>query len=275
MDYEFKVIENDQNNNIIFLKENKDTLIRLINQCFNQKYTKYNEIQYLDMGDMFLCYYDAKIIGIALGYRVEPEKLNYNVMVTENPVNAYDSRYIYNYDYEDDDDEDDEDDDDEQEDEKEGGENYKTTRDTKIHPVSLGVYGKPLKYHRDIDVNPVIFSLCKDMGYKKVGRFLLENIEKYYRGLGIQRLYLYAESTKHREQLLRAHNDAVTKRDDDKLNDIREKYKKDQERLIKYYQEMGFKIYENHYLLEYLPIGPTQFYQNVMFLNILYKDIQN
>lgn len=98
-----------------------------------------------------------------------------------------------------------------------------------------------------------IQNLCKDKNYKDVGRTMIQKIGEHYKSLGIDTIYLSAESTNHRDTL----TNALTQMLQDKqtpenilttaAEDALVLYQSDQISLCNYYEKIGFTLLSDVY----------------------------
>lgn len=210
---------------IITGEEEKITFVtenndRLKTMINNCFYTESNDMSFLTRGDICLCMHSNTIAGIATINNTSVVKCNKN-------ISTYDSLLYDCY---------------------ESDDKYYATE---LKTNDSFAFKFVLLY-------PVLYSLCKDLLFKHVGRFLIKNIEDHYKKY--KYLYLSPESGKYRNELNAAH------KNNEHLEDINDKYKKSQKSLINYYESNGYVI--SDYLYEV-----DNFQNNCLFINIMKKRI--
>jgi hypothetical protein len=215
-----------------YIKDNQERIVELLNKCFNMEITD-DFIDFMSNNDVFICTYGDKIIGIAMG------SVNKSMIRTDELLKTYDSlSYLYRQ----------------------------------------STYVIDNRSHKEIDLDyiilqPLIMSLCKDKGHDNVGRFLMKNVEKYYKDNDYKEIYLVPESNIHKNELIDAHYKYKGDKSFKKyISNILKKYKSTQTKLIKYYENIGYKIYDNHYEGELLH-DSKRIYPFCMFFNVMMKKL--
>ena len=135
---------------------------------------------------------------------------------------------------------------------------------------SIYIYDKHLNHliHMSCITLPVIIdSLAKDKTYKNVGKFLIDNVAKYYKSKGFTTIYLGAESATYRHNLIsyqiemfkKYENNENNKNNENNENENIENFKKtaslyknNQTSLCKYYESYGFKLIPDVYYVHKL-----------------------
>ena len=243
MEYKFKPMIN-QYEKEQYLEKNHTIIAKLLNRCFDVNFKNISDIGFLKKSDLFLCILDNQLVGIVSAgidnniYQAMSDDLS------KSKIKTYDSQtYVYD-----------------------------SNQRIIFDPLT-----KKKIYITECSLGPVIQNFCKDPGYVKVGEFLLENIEKYYREKGFTKIYTVPESNKYKNQLLQAHYDYDPEdRDTVKnLNHILDKYRETQHKLINYYQNHGYvfeyKYYENE-IMPYPQRSPgSLLFPFIMFYNVMVK----
>ena len=119
------------------------------------------------------------------------------------------------------------------------------------------------------DFYPVINGLCKDPKYKNVGKFMIDELGKYFKSkTSFDKLYLVCESPLFKFNYF----DFA---DINKCVYNESKYNESNTRLIKYYKSNGFKILNKVFYLERcIPVtGPFEpdLYSDIICFNVMCK----
>jgi hypothetical protein len=96
-----------------------------------------------------------------------------------------------------------------------------------------------IKVEKHITTGPFIDALCKTAGYKGAGVFLLDNMHRHLKSKGAKRVYIIPESMRTKEAYQVGQNCK-----------LKDEYFKSNQKLVKYYEKMGYEIIENTYFVE-------------------------
>lgn len=110
-----------------------------------------------------------------------------------------------------------------------------------------------------VDVDKYIGGFCKNPEYKMVGSFLLNELSKYYKSIGIKIFHLTPEST-----IYKSNYDAFIKGNGCIIEN--NSYLTSNNNLIRYYEKNGFVI--NKHLYEIVECNNSN---NYILLNVMYK----
>lgn len=99
-----------------------------------------------------------------------------------------------------------------------------------------------IKVEEHITTGPFIDALCKTAGYKGAGAFLLDNMHKHLKSKGVEKVYIVPESMRSKEAFAGYQEGLNCK--------LKDKYLESNQKLVKFYEKMGYEIIENTYFVE-------------------------
>jgi hypothetical protein len=116
-------------------------------------------------------------------------------------------------------------------------------------------------------IYPVIVDLCKDCFNKNVGSFLLTNVCDYFKKNNINRIYLVPMSSKYVANALSciSHYSFVV------VEKYRDKFRDSSLKLIKYYENNGFKVSNDLFYIQDISCEPYP--TGIYLLNVMYRDL--
>lgn len=117
---------------------------------------------------------------------------------------------------------------------------------------------------------PMICNFCRipDNLYKGVGRSMLQKIIKRCKKDGYKKIYCVPESIIELTDKTRDDKTCGMNSDYDNENNL---YYKSNIRLIRYYQKLGFNIYDNHYVVDFCSDKTID--SDYISFHVLYMDI--